>query len=279
MNPIISAKDLKEIIAKGGNPVVLDARTGKDAQSNYLQEHLKGAFFIHLDQDLAGIGEDAAQGGRHPLPRLGTFAKKLSSLGLTPEAQVVVYDTSNGANAAARCWWMLKAAGVEKAQVLNGGLQAAKEEGLAMASGHETAESQPFSAPENWLLPTISIDEVEKGLSDGSITVIDVRDAYRYRGESEPIDLLAGHIPGAINIPFSENLDDRGHFLPPSDLKTKYSELLNGRPEPIVVHCGSGVTACHTILVLASAGLPVPKLYVGSWSEWSRRGKPIATEI
>lgn len=279
VNPIISAKDLKELIAKGSNPVVLDARTGKDALSAYLKEHLKGAFFIDLDQDLAEIGENPVHGGRHPLPEIQPFAQLLATLGITNTSHVIIYDTANGANAAARCWWMLKAAGVENAGVLSGGLTAAKEEGLEVASGHETAESKAFSAPEHWLLPTISIEEVERGLRDGSSTVIDVRDAYRYRGEVEPIDTVAGHIPGAINIPFSENLDEHGYFLPPSALKTKYSELLNGKPEHIVVHCGSGVTACHTILALVSAGFPIPTLYVGSWSEWSRSGKPVAREI
>lgn len=110
--------------------------------------------------------------------------------------------------------------------------------------------------------------------------MIDVRDAYRYKGESEPIDLAAGHIPGAINIPFSENLDENGNFLSHEILKEKYKQLLENKPEHLIIHCGSGVTACHTILALDYAGFPIPDLYVGSWSEWSRReGKEIAKDI
>lgn len=122
-----------------------------------------------------------------------------------------------------------------------------------------------------------TLEEVENELINGNSAVIDVRDAYRYRGESEPIDLVAGHIPGAINIPFSENLDENGNFLAPEILKEKYLKLLEGKPENLIIHCGSGVTACHTILALHHAGFEIPSLYVGSWSEWSRReGKKIA---
>ena len=124
------------------------------------------------------------------------------------------------------------------------------------------------------------MESVENELTSDSSTVIDVRDAYRYKGESEPIDLVAGHIPGAINIPFSENLDENGSFLKPEILKEKYSKLFENKPENLIIHCGSGVTACHTILALEYAGFQTPSLYVGSWSEWSRReGKEIAKDI
>lgn len=126
MNPIISAKELKSSIDNGSQVIVLDARTGQNAHANYLQEHLKGAVLIDLDRDLAEIGEDASQGGRHPLPNLGQFVQKLTAAGITTSSHVIVYDTANGANAAARCWWMLKSAGVENVQVLSGGLAAAK---------------------------------------------------------------------------------------------------------------------------------------------------------
>lgn len=132
----------------------------------------------------------------------------------------------------------------------------------------------------HWLLPVSSLEDVENELTNESSSVIDVRDSYRYKGESEPIDLVAGHIPGAINIPFSENLDENGNFLKPEILKEKYQKLLENKPEKLIIHCGSGVTACHTILALAYAGFEIPNLYVGSWSEWSRReGKEIAKEI
>ena len=299
MKPIITATELSEIFNQE-NLVILDARTGKDARENYLQNHIKGARFIDLDKDLAEIGEDAAFGGRHPLPKISKFAETLQKLGISEDSHIVVYDTSNGANAAARCWWMLKSFGVEKVQVLNGGFQTAEKEGVQTNSGEEIFGKTSFILKENWSWPTSTLEEVEKEIAENSATVIDVRDAYRYRGESEPIDLVAGHIPGAINIPFSENLDENGEFLSPEILKEKYQQFLADASTPLsmtkklIIHCGSGVTACHTILALDYAGfvtlstdrksadevLEVPNLYVGSWSEWSRReGKEIAREV
>ena len=266
--------------------MILDDRTGIDARENYLQNHIKGARFIDLDKDLAEIGEDAAFGGRHPLPKISKFAETLQKLGISEDSHIVVYDTSNGANAAARCWWMLKSFGVEKVQVLSGGFQTAEKAGIPLKSGEEIFEKTSFILKENWSWPTSTLEEVEKEISENSAIVIDVRDAYRYRGESEPIDLVAGHIPGAINIPFSENLDENGSFLSPETLKEKYHNLLSDASTPLsmtkklIIHCGSGVTACHTILALDYAGFPIPNLYVGSWSEWSRRdGKEIAKEV
>ncbi|WDT68715.1 sulfurtransferase [Cloacibacterium sp. TD35] len=279
MKPIITVSELSEIFNQE-NLVILDARTGKDARENYLQNHIKGARFIDLDKDLAEIGEDAAFGGRHPLPKISEFAETLQNLGISEDSYIVVYDTSNGANAAARCWWMLKSFGIEKVHVLSGGFQTAEKAGIPLKSGEEFFEKTSFILKENWSWPTSTLEEVEKEIAENSATVIDVRDAYRYRGESEPIDLVAGHIPGAINIPFSENLDENGAFLSPEILKEKYQNLLFHQPEKLIIHCGSGVTACHTILALDYAGFPIPNLYVGSWSEWSRReGKETAKEV
>ena len=279
MKPIITATELTEIFHQE-NLVILDARTGKDARENYLQNHIKGARFIDLDKDLAEIGEDAAFGGRHPLPKISKFAETIQNLGISEDSYIVVYDTSNGANAAARCWWMLKSFGIEKIQVLSGGFKTAEKAGIPLKSGEEIFEKTSFILRENWGLPTSTLENVEQEIAENSAIVIDVRDAYRYRGESEPIDLVAGHIPGAINIPFSENLDENGEFISPEILKEKYQQLLNDKPEKLIIHCGSGVTACHTILALDYAGFPIPNLYVGSWSEWSRReGKEIAREI
>lgn len=277
MSPIISPSELKNLPTE--NLVILDARVGKDVYQNYLNNHIKGARFIDLDKDLAEIGEDAAFGGRHPLPSVEKFAETLSKLGISENAHLVVYDDKNGSNAAARAWWMLKSFGFEKVQVLDGGFQNAEKEGLEFSSGEDVFEKADVIKKENWDLPTSTLEIVENELTNHSSTVIDVRDAYRYKGESEPIDLVAGHIPGAINIPFSENLDENGNFLKPEILKEKYSKLLENKPENLIIHCGSGVTACHTILALDYAGLKIPNLYVGSWSEWSRReGKEIAKE-
>ncbi|WP_318847575.1 sulfurtransferase [Chryseobacterium sp. JV558] len=277
ISSIISISELKNIPAE--NLVILDARTGKEVKQNYLERHIKGARFIDLDKDLAEIGEDAAFGGRHPLPSVEKFAETLSSLGIDDNSHIIVYDDKNASNAAARAWWMLRSFGFEKVQVLDGGMQAAEKNGLEFSSGEEIFDKASLIKKDHWLLPVSGLEIVENELISNSSTVIDVRDAYRYKGESEPIDLVAGHIPGAINIPFSENLDENGNFLSPEILKEKYTRLLENKPESLIIHCGSGVTACHTILALDYAGFPMPALYVGSWSEWSRReGKEIAKE-
>lgn len=277
MSPIISPSELKNLPTE--NLIILDARTGKDVKQNYLEKHIIGAGFIDLDKDLAEVGENVAFGGRHPLPGLEKFSETLSNLGITENSHIVVYDDKSGSNAAARAWWMLRSFGFDNVQVLDGGIQAAEKNNIEFSSGEETFEKAPLIKKENWNLPVSSLEEVENELENNSSTVIDVRDAYRYRGESEPIDLVAGHIPGAINIPFSENLDENGLFLSPEILKEKYTQLLQNKPENLIIHCGSGVTACHTILALAHAGFNIPDLYVGSWSEWSRReGKEIAKE-
>ncbi|WP_353147642.1 sulfurtransferase [Chryseobacterium sp.] len=278
MSPIISPSDLKRLPTE--NLIILDARTGKDVRQNYLEKHIKGARFIDLDNDLAEIGENAAFGGRHPLPGIEKFAETLSDLGITEDAHMIVYDDKNASNAAARVWWMLRSFGFDKVQVLDGGIQSAEKNGLAFSSGEETFEKAPVITKESWSWPVSSLEDVENDLKNNASTVIDVRDAYRYKGESEPIDLVAGHIPGAVNIPFSENLDENGNFLKPDVLREKYKALLQNKPEHLIIHCGSGVTACHTILALDYAGFNIPDLYVGSWSEWSRReGKEIAKDI
>ncbi|WP_185289997.1 sulfurtransferase [Chryseobacterium lactis] len=277
MSPIISPSEFKNLPAE--NIIILDARAGKDVKQTYLEKHIKGARFINLDKDLAEIGENAAFGGRHPLPAVEKFAETLSDLGIPEDAHIIVYDDKNGSNAAARAWWMLKAFGL-KVQVLDGGMQAAEKAGVEFSSDEEPFDKAPLIRKEHWGLPVSSLETVENELENENSTVVDVRDAYRYRGESEPIDLVAGHIPGAINIPFSENLDENGNFLKPEILKEKYSRLLENKPEHLIIHCGSGVTACHTILALDYAGFPFPDLYVGSWSEWSRReGKEVAKEV
>jgi len=277
MSPIISPSELKKNLSE--NLIILDARVGKEIYQNYLEKHIKGARFIDMDKDLAEIGENAAFGGRHPLPGVEKFAETLANLGVLEDSHVVIYDDKSGANAAARAWWMLRSFGLQNVQVLDGGIQSAEKEGIEFSSGVETFEKSPVIKKEDWLLPLKRLEDVENELINHSSTVIDVRDAYRYKGESEPIDLVAGHIPGAINIPFSENLDQNGNFLKPEVLKEKYTKLLNDKPQHLIIHCGSGVTACHTILALNYAGFPIPDLYVGSWSEWSRReGKEIAKE-
>ncbi|NDK55940.1 sulfurtransferase [Pontibacter fetidus] len=279
MKPLITPKQLADLLPEK-NLVLIDARTGPKAKENYSSEHLQGALFVDLETDMAHKTADPAEGGRHPLPDIQTFAELLGKLGISPESHVVVYDDKNGANAAARFWWMLRAIGHTKVQVLDGGYAAAQAAGVPVNSGQETTIKQPPYPHTTWQLPTATIADVEQASRDQNALVIDVREAARYRGETEPIDLVAGHIPGAVNIPFAGNLATDGTFLPAEILQHNYKKALGTRTSAdVIVHCGSGVTACHTILAMEQAGLGIPKLYVGSWSEWSRMGRPIATEL
>ena len=278
MSPLLSATELLTL-HQTASIILIDASNGKNAYENYLESHLQGALFVDLNTQLADIKEDVAVGGRHPLPTLEQFSKVLFSLGITPETHVVVYDDKNGANASARFWWMLKAVGHEKVQVLNGGKSPAEAVGFPLAKGIEKVEKVGLYPVTNWQLPQVSMDEVEKASQSENHLIIDVRETARYKGHVEPLDLIAGHIPNAVNVPFSSNLDENGLFLSPSLLKEKYETVFQDIPiENRIVHCGSGVTACHTLLAITSAGLDIPKLYVGSWSEWSRNGKEIVTE-
>ncbi|MFH7015218.1 sulfurtransferase [Flavobacterium sp. FlaQc-47] len=278
ISPIINAEDLLKL-KHSSDIVLVDARAGINSQENYQKEHLKGARYVDLNQDLATVENDPSNGGRHPLPSVEKFSKILSKLGISPISHVVIYDDKNGSNAAARFWWMLRAIGHEKVEVLNGGLQAAIKVGFPVSSGIEVfkpTENYPIS---EWKLSQANIDEVEKARNNDENIVIDVRDKNRFDGLTEPLDLIAGHIPGAVNIPLSENLDEEGLFKSPDVLAEKYSEIVGDKkPENIIVHCGSGVTACHTLLAMDYAGIPIPKLYVGSWSEWSRNDCEMATK-
>lgn len=276
ISPLLQPQELADLLQM--QPVVLiDASTGPDAQENYSIRHLQGALHVSLDHDLAAPTDDPAEGGRHPLPPVGDFSRLLGRLGITPASHVVVYDNNHGANAAARFWWMLHAAGHEKVQVLNGGLDEALDAGIPVSSATETARQVPPYPFVDWLLPTVTTDEVETAAQNPEWLVIDVRDKIRYDGITEPIDLVAGHIPGAVNIPFAGNLDSSGLFIASDELKEKFTGSLGGRNiSNVIVHCGSGVTACHTLLAIDYAGLGMANLYVGSWSEWSRSGKKLA---
>jgi thiosulfate/3-mercaptopyruvate sulfurtransferase len=279
ISPIIQASELLDLY-KSKNLVLIDANTGLNAKSNYEEKHLEGALFVDLNTQLADIKEDASSGGRHPLPKIEDFAETVASLGISSASYVVIYDDKNGSNAAARLWWMLKSLGHEKVQVLNGGFQEAEKMHFPTSSKTEIVAKAPLYKTKNWKLQIATIDEVEKVSQDKNHIVIDVRDVERYNGETEPIDLVAGHIPGAINIHFTENLDANGLFLNPKELKEKYSKVFEKvKTENTIVHCGSGVTACHTLLAIAYAELEIPKLYVGSWSEWSRNNKTIVTNV
>jgi len=280
LSPISKPSELVASVQEK-NLVIVDARAGVGAKERYAARHLAGALFVDLEKQLANVPADASKGGRHPLPDLTQFSQVLTQLGIGPDTHVVVYDDKNGGNAAARFWWMLKAIGHEKVQVLDGGLDAAVSAGFQLSSGEEMPSiSEKNYETLQWRLPLADINEVEKVANNADYLVIDVRDKDRFDGKVEPIDLIAGHIPGAVNIPFTSNLDANGFYLSPAELKEKYTEALNGRDaQHVIVHCGSGVTACHTLLAMAYAEMEIPKLYIGSWSEWSRTDRPMFTLV
>ena len=279
MNPIITPNQLLEAV-QTSTIVLVDATNSPLAYQNYQESHLDGALFVDVNTQLADIKDDVAKGGRHPLPTAEQFSKTLTDLGIAPETWVVVYDDKNGANAAARFWWMLRSIGHEKVQVLSGGIQAAIQAGFPISSEVVSTKSVSPYPMNSWQWPTIDLEGMDALIQKDDFVVIDVRESQRFSGATEPIDLVAGHIPGATNIPFTTNLDNNGLFLSSDELKTKYLNAFESIPEQNrVVHCGSGVTACHTLLAFAIADLPLPKLYVGSWSEWSRNDREIATGI
>lgn len=266
LSSIIQPEEL--VLANKNDFILFDVSAG--SKTRYDDQHLDGAFYLDLNTDLADIG-DFAVGGRHPLPTLKHFSEVLTKYGVTKDSHVIVYDDKNGSNAAARFWWMLKSIGHKMVQVLNGGYDAAIKAGFNVSSEVPVPQAAELYQITEWHLPLAEINEVEVAANSDDHVVIDVRDANRFAGLTEPIDLIAGHIPGAINIPFTENLDVSGRFLTPELLNEKYSKALAAyENEKVIVHCGSGVTACHTLLAMDYAGLEIPKLYVGSWSEWSR---------
>jgi thiosulfate/3-mercaptopyruvate sulfurtransferase len=276
---IIKADEAKALISNG-NTVIADARGGPDAYDRFVAKHVKNAVFVDLETELSAKSENAADGGRHPLPDPAVFGQLLSQKGILKSTAVIIYDDKKGANAAARFWWMLKAAGHEKAYVVSGGLESLESAGFELTSEISVVSPQAMAYEvEEWKLPLVNTEQVTSVTENDDYLIIDVRENYRYRGESEPIDLIAGHIPGAVNIPYTTNLDETGEFLTTEKLTEKYTNALKGRrPENVIVHCGSGVTACHTLLALAEAGIAGAGLYVGSWSEWSRNSLPVATE-
>ena len=245
-------------------------------QEEYERGHIPGASYANLDNDLAGPVSDSS--GRHPLPSATEFAATLSAWGIDDNSQVVVYDGASGA-IAARLWWMLKWLGHERVAVLNGGFAAWQEGAYEVSDVVESVSPSSFQAQPNADL-IVSTAELEEAMHAGNLPMlIDARDRARYAGEVEPIDSAAGHVPGSVNHPFSESVDEKGVWKSDEELRDSWSEVLGADPErPFVAMCGSGVTACHLALSAALAGYRLPRLYVGSWSEWIRDpGRPITT--
>ncbi len=235
----------------------------------FLEQHIAGAQHADLDEHLAT--HDPAlrvNGGRHPLPQREVFAAWLQSVGINTDTQVVVYDR-NGMNYCGRLWWMLKWCGHEAVAVLDGGLQAWVAAGGAVASGEAAENSHGNFALREPLVKLVDTTTVAAHLNDGQQTIIDARGAPRYRGEVEPLDPVAGHIPGALNRPFNTNLNADGFFKSADELRAEFAALLgNVKADTVVHHCGSGVSAVPNVLAMEVAGLGRTALYAGSWSEW-----------
>lgn len=241
----------------------------------YLKGHIPGALFLHLDRDLSGV--QTGRNGRHPLPDIAAFAAKMAACGVGPETQVVAYDNEGGIFAA-RLWWMLRWLGHEKVAVLDGGLpgwKRAKQALVTEVPGFAPAAFVPRDC-NGWVDADYVLARLDR---PREMLLIDARSEERFAGENETLDPVGGHIPGAVNRFYFDNLDDAGvHFKPVDELRAEFAALLAGRPpEAVVQQCGSGVTACHNLLAMEAAGLAGSRLYAGSWSEWcADPARPVA---
>jgi thiosulfate/3-mercaptopyruvate sulfurtransferase len=285
MRTLISAADLAALLVEGPAPRILDVRWklgGPPGRAEYRRGHLPGAVYVDLDTELAGHG--APTDGRHPLPAPADLQAAARRWGLGDGDAVVVYDDL-GNLSAARAWWLLRNAGVREVWLLDGGLAAWRAEGLPVVAGEEPVPTGSVNLTVG-ALPTLDTDAAAALARNG--VLLDARAAERYRGDVEPIDPRAGHIPGAVSAPTGGNLDADGRFLPAAELRARFEALgvragaPAGEPddEPAVdvgVYCGSGVTAAHEAVALTLAGF-TPALYPGSWSQWANLpDRPVAT--
>jgi thiosulfate/3-mercaptopyruvate sulfurtransferase len=266
---LISAEALHDELSGGAPLVILDASFDlvdtEAGERSYREGHLPGARYVHLERDLSG--PKTGRNGRHPLPSRERFAAIVGALGVTPQTQVVVCDRQQ-AMFAARPWWMLRWLGHEAVAVLDGGVAAWLAAGGALDSETPAPSPQPPYPARASLAPTVDAATLLQRL--GRVPLIDARAPERFRGEVEPLDAQAGHIPGALNRFFKDNLAADGRFKPRAQLRAEFERLLAARPPGEVVHhCGSGATACHNLLAMEAAGLTGSQLYPGSWSEWS----------
>ena len=280
---LISAAQLAAL--KTGNAKLMvfdcsfDLMNPAAGEQAYRQAHIPGAVYANLDTALSDQGmfdphgvhhpnPDAASGGRHPLPAREKFAMWLSGVGFTNDMQAVVYDRNN-ANYCGRLWWMLKWAGHDAVAMLDGGLQAWQACGADVTGREEPTHFQSNFELRSPLRKLATLRDVEQGLGSAAQTLIDARATPRYKGEVEPLDPVAGHIPGALNRPFASNLGPDGKFKAPAQLRQEFESLLAGRDASSVVHhCGSGVSAVPNLVAMELAGYPPAALFAGSWSEW-----------
>jgi len=252
-----------------------DRDPGK-GERDYREAHIPGAVYASLDTDLSDLSRQTEGLGRHPLPLESAFSAVLSRWGWRPGLQVVCYDAANGALAAARLWWLLKLAGVREVAVLDGGYPAWVAAGLPLESGDVVRG--PSKVELHFDANQYLVDHAHLRDEPGRV-LLDARAAPRYRGEVEPIDRVGGHVPGALNRPFADNLDVDGRFKPAAALREEFLAVLGTHAPQDVVHmCGSGVTACHNLLAMEYAGLVGSRLYAPSWSGWvSDPARPVAT--
>ena len=261
------------------NWVVIDCRFDladpPRGEQLYLESHIPGARYAHLDDDLSG--EKTGSNGRHPLPTPEQMRERFGAFGIAPGRQVVVYDADTGMHAS-RLWWMLRFMGHDAVALLDGGFARWIRDGHAARGGRELWREATFvGAPRAaWRLDA---DAVAAGLDDPTRVLVDARAEGRFRGENETLDKIAGHIPGARNYFFQRNLSDDKTFKSAGALRADWLALLGGAsPDQVVMYCGSGVTACHNLLAMEHAGLSGAKIFPGSWSEWSADpSRPVAT--
>jgi thiosulfate/3-mercaptopyruvate sulfurtransferase len=280
MNPIITCP---EVVGHEGPLLLIDVRHSlSDPTAGimaYAKGHLPGAAFLSLDEELSG-DPTPGNGGRHPLPQPEAFAQRLAELGATEDTLLVAYDDQGGLFAS-RFWWLARWIGHLKVAVLDGGLKAWVDSGGPLKADEFKASKAGKMSVRPSLCPRWNLEMVEAWVAAASnpdiAVLVDARAAERFRGEVEPIDPVAGHIPGAINRPYSHNLDDQGRFKPPSALRDELTAMLGEADPTSVVHsCGSGISACHNLLAMEAAGLVGSALYPGSWSEWCGRASPAA---
>ncbi|WP_296661902.1 sulfurtransferase [Paraburkholderia sp.] len=277
---LISAANLHERLAAApGSTLVFDCRfdlVNPDVgETAWAAGHIPGAQYLHLDRDLSGA--KTGKNGRHPLPDRAALVNTLAARGLNEGQQVVAYDAQGGSYAA-RLWWLLRWLGHDSVAVLDGGLQAWEAAGYPVSTDVPHAVKGNFKAGAP-LQVTIDVQGVVRNLSTHELVVLDARAADRYRGENETVDPVGGHIPGARNRFFKDNLTADGRFKPAHTLREDFTAVLAGKtPEHAVLQCGSGVTACHNALAMEIAGLHGAALYAGSWSEWcADPARPVAT--
>ncbi|CAJ2376056.1 MAG: putative 3-mercaptopyruvate sulfurtransferase [Arenicellales bacterium IbO2] len=276
MTPFTTLISVSALAARMERPhlAVIDCRfslADKEAgRRDYETAHIPGAHYADLERDLSGAVAGGG-GGRHPLPDAAEFARRLRRWRIAPRSQVAVYDHGDGA-IAARLWWMLRAFGHEHVALLDGGYRAWRQAGMEVTretprAGDDAIDDGADSPRVFDAAQILDADAVAAQLAARKITLVDARAPARFRGEHEPLDARAGHVPGAVNFPYAKNLDARGFFLPSEKLAARFAELA---PQKVVHMCGSGVTACHNILAMEIAGLRGARLYPGSWSDWSR---------